>query len=335
MSSKVVKLVVLMSALLAITPTLATPKEDASSSVILSDDNTLVLDTEVSGESVAPLILKVRKLNKKSRFSDGFSAKKPIYLFLNTPGGDIQAGLELIEALKGSERPIHTIILFAASMGFQITQGLGERHILSMGILMSHRARGQIQGEFGGQSPSQMDSRYGIWLRRITEMDEQTVKRTKGKQTLESYQKSYVPELWMTGSESVKGGYADNVVTVKCDESLDGTTSHEARLMGIIPVTYELDNCPINTAPLNIKVNIPVAYRQGGKTVPVSKGESMELDAFTSSGGAFGPACLYTTSDGVCAADPGLTLDRVKMAVEELKHRIVSKKDYIVYMTAK
>ena len=57
----------------------------------------------------------------------------------------------------------------------------------------------------------------------------------------------------MTGTESVEGGYADGIVTVRCDNSLQGTTSHTGDFMGI-NFSYELSNCPIITAPLNVKM---------------------------------------------------------------------------------
>lgn len=238
--------------------------------VVLSKDNVVVLSSEIRGESVGKVIAQVKALdsqpagNLKNRFGLG-GTKKPIYLFLNTPGGSIQAGLELIEALNGANRPIHTVILFAASMGFQITQNLGERHILKNGVLMSHRASGEFFGNFGGQRPSQLDSRYNLWISRMNELDTQTVKRTNGKQTLESYQKAYADELWMTGTQSVEGGYADNVVTVKCDESLDGVTTNTLSFFGLI-ITYDLDNCPINTSPMNVKVSVPSEEKE--KTSP-------------------------------------------------------------------
>lgn len=218
--------------------------------IVLSKDNTASLADVVDGASVGAVITSVRKLD--SAFSLGFK-KKPIYLFMNTPGGSIQSGLELVEALKGTGRPVNTITLFSASMGFQLVQELGERLILRNGVLMSHRAVGKISGEFGGLSPSQLENRLNLWTRQLTEMDLQTVARTKGKQTLQSYQKAYANELWLTGSQALERGYADKIVVVKCDSSLNGVTSHTISFFGI-DIAYDLDNCPINTSPMNIRI---------------------------------------------------------------------------------
>jgi len=121
-------------------------------------------------------------------------------------------------------------------MGFQIAQNLGERLVLKSGVMMSHHAEGGTEGQMGGKGQSQLQARIGLWERRIKELDEETVRRTKGKQTLASYQEAYDHELWLTGKEAVEQGYADRVVTVRCDSSLDGYTTHEIMFMGVIPV---------------------------------------------------------------------------------------------------
>lgn len=254
------KLKIILGLLLAaligagVTTTKAQSASEKSDTVVLSESNTLVLNAEVDGDSVGKVISDAKKLDAKlAGFKERASGKAPLYLILNTPGGSIQSGLELIEALTGLGRKVNTVTLFAASMGFQIAQNLDERLIVKSGVLMSHHARGGIQGEFGGAAPSQMDSRLSLWLDRIKEMDEQTVKRTKGKQSYESYIKQYDHEMWLTGTKSVEQGYADKVVLVKCDDSLSGTTSHETSFFGI-SISYQLDKCPLNTSPMNAKV---------------------------------------------------------------------------------
>ena len=139
--------------------------------ITLTNTNTIILNDQVDSNSVSQVMQEVQKLDSTVKSGE------PIYLFLNTPGGSIQDGLELMEYLNSLNRPIHTITLFAASMGFQIVQSQGERYILKNGILMSHKARGGISGEFG-DGESQLDSRYKLWLNRILELDNVTVSRT-------------------------------------------------------------------------------------------------------------------------------------------------------------
>lgn len=231
-------------------PLKSTGDAGPSDNISLTSDNLVILNGEVNSQSVSKAVTALLKLDKIKTFG----RQKPIYLYLYSPGGSIQDGLELIEATKGLKRPVHTITMFAASMAFQIAQNLGDRLIFKNGTLMSHRASGSFEGSFGGQAPSQLDKRYSFWLKRIDELDEQTVRRTKGKQTMESYRASYANETWITGTEAVKEGYADRIVSVACDETLDGTEPHSTMFMGM-QVHYETSKCPIITGLLNVTVN--------------------------------------------------------------------------------
>jgi ATP-dependent protease ClpP protease subunit len=305
---------------------LAIPKSE-DKIVVLTDKNTLVLNGEVDDQTVGELISKARSLDDAGLGSFvGLKSKEPIYLILYTPGGSIQKGLELMEALKGLGRPIRTITIFAASMGFQIVQGMDERYILRNGVLMSHHAAGQMEGEFGGNEPSQMSNRQGLWMKRIEEMDRQTVDRTKGKQTLQSYRNAYDHELWRTGEDSVSEGYADKVVKVKCDSSLSGVVTHEVTVnfLGIpIPVEYDLDACPLNTAPMNVRIKIDTT--QGEK----------DSKQFVQQGGAFGPACLQDAGKNVsrlCALDTSLTADKIENVKKAFVERFTNIQNHIIGM---
>jgi ATP-dependent Clp protease, protease subunit len=256
----IVGLIVLAISAFAPLSSLSSQKSDKADGVTISSENLIVLNGEVNGENVGAVITKAKALDAGLTGLTGakekLSGKKPLYLFLNTPGGSIQSGLELIEALKGIGRPVHTITLFAASMGFQIAQNLDDRLILKNGVLMSHHARGESSGEFGGSQPTQMQNRQKLWDDRVRELDEQTVARTKGKQTYESYTKEYDHEVWLTGTNSVKEGYADRIIALKCDSSLSGVTTNHVNFMGF-DIAYDLDNCPINTSPMNVRVAAP------------------------------------------------------------------------------
>lgn len=319
----------LLLVLLVMVPaTVSMSKETAKAgTVTLTADNLIILNSEVDGESTAKVISKVKELDAKlsgslkKKLSGGSDA--PLYLFLNTPGGSIQAGLEMIEAIKGTGRNVHTITLFAASMGFQIAQNLDRRIIIKNGVLMSHRAKGGFEGEFGGQAPSQIDSRYALWKSRLDELDAQTVSRTGGKQTMASYQKQYASEMWLTGQQSVDQGYADEVMSVKCDPSLSGTSTHELLYMGVIPVQYELDNCPLNTSPMNIKVGF------------ITNKGVMNSDEFIAKGGEFGPHCLIdsaTAKDKLCALDTSMSLQKIGELKDKFFQSYLSKMRQVVDM---
>lgn len=234
----------------------STSKNDQIVTEVLSKDNLLVLNEPIDSESAGELITQAKTLDTNlnsltSRLKG--NSKKHIKLFIYSPGGEIESGMELIEVLKGLKHQVDTITLLSASMAFQLVQSLGTREVLQNGTLMSHRASGAFEGSFGGIEPSQLTSRYQLWLDRVTEFDKNTVARTNGKQTLDNYRKQYAEELWLTGTKAVEQGYADKIVRVRCDSSLAGYTTHVTDFMGET-VQYDLDNCPLNTAPMHIRL---------------------------------------------------------------------------------
>jgi ATP-dependent protease ClpP protease subunit len=301
--------------------------------IVLTSRNTLILSDVVDGDSVSQVLEAAKDLDQAPRLSMYAKAKRavigsktpqPIYLFLNTPGGSIQSGMELIEGLNDLRRPVCTITSFAASMGMQIAQGLnGERYVLQHGVMMSHRGTGEFQGQFGGLEPSQAYNRYRFWAQRLKEMDERTVSRTGGKQTLESYQKAYNQELWLTGQEAVDQGYADKMVRFRCDTSLDGANVHNINFMGL-PVTYEVDKCPLNTTPHNIRIGL---FTNHG---------SMTLGQFREGRGGFGASCLQAAvldSTRLCALDTTLSFEKVEGARSKFLDSFENSRSHVVPMT--
>lgn len=279
----------------------------------LTADNTAVLRSSFNSSSVSKLKQDLLELN--ANLKSGY----PIYLVLYTPGGSIQKGLELFEFVKGLNRPVHTITIFAASMGFQTVQSLGERYILNYGVLMSHKARGGFQGEFGG-GLSQLDSRYGLWLRRVDMLDKVTVKRTNGKQTLKSYRASYDNELWLNGPEAVAQGYADDIATVSCDVTLTSKTIDQTFDLGFFRITASFSGCPLLTAPVGIRGEL------------LTNNGFVETHDFLKKNGKFGKKCREkevspskdyygNTVQGkpaqLCAYDKELTLPKIEQMIEE------------------
>lgn len=229
----------------------------AATKIVLNKNNHVLLHGAVSAESVGPVMIKLQQLDNDS--------KSPLYLVLNTPGGSIFDGLEFISFVKSLKRPVHTINIFSASMGFQIAQHLGNRYVTEFGELMSHKARGGVQGEF----PGQLDSRYAHILTFINDMDKHTVSRTKGKQTLKSYRDLYENEYWAKGNKAVADGFADDIAIVQCDSSLHGVENRKV-VLGPFLVNLSFAKCPMITMPIDVvdlkkpeqKVKILKLYRQ-------------------------------------------------------------------------
>ena len=231
----------------------------------LNETNSVVLREDFNSLSIGKLIGDLAALDTDT------PSDEPIYLVLITPGGYIVDGLTLYTVAAGMNRPVHTITIFAASMGFQTVQNLGKRYIVPYGILMSHKAAGGFRGEFGGKT-SQIESRYGLWLSIINQLDNKTVERTNGKKTLEQYQAEYDNELWMLGSQAVESGYADELILAGCSANLSRQTETVQIAFNFLKLKAEISKCPLDSTVRKVNVEIPTSDGYMGLEEYISKG---------------------------------------------------------------
>lgn len=217
----------------------AVKKDDGA--IVLEAENLLVLNDQIDEKSVSKLIQTA--IEKSYKLPEG----QPLYLFLSSPGGDVVAGNHLLSALRGLGREVKTITSFSASMAFITVQGLGERIVMEDGVLMSHRARGGMEGQF----PGELDTQVAFWKRYIGLLDEMSAKRIGI--TAEELLKKHYDEWWTEGPDAVAANTADRVAHIRCGRSLVGTKVEEVNaLFFVANVTFSL--CPLVQAPIKVEV---------------------------------------------------------------------------------
>lgn len=77
-------------------------------------------------------------------------AKKPITLYINSPGGSIVDGMAIYDVIKKSSCPVHAVVAgMAASMGAIILSGCtkGHRATLAHGEVLLHQPLGGARGQ--------------------------------------------------------------------------------------------------------------------------------------------------------------------------------------------
>lgn len=92
--------------------------------IVLTEANSVIFNQEVTSDYVSKKTLEV--ITKSTR-------SNVIFLVLDTPGGSVSAGLSFIDTIKSLNIKVHTITIFAASMGYQMVQELGTRYIMPSG----------------------------------------------------------------------------------------------------------------------------------------------------------------------------------------------------------
>jgi len=231
-------LVILMTAVLFMAPLVSKAKNKVKK-VELTSKNMVVLRGPITYSSVA-------KVQQQLLFLSALNSKNSVlYLFLDTPGGDVSAGMELINTARTIPQEVVTITKFAASMGYITVQHLGSRYILSNGILMSHRATVGLSG----QIPGELNTRMNFIGSMIKGIEEDISKRVG--MSHKDYAKLIKDEYWVYGKNAVKNKQADAVVTVSCGKSLIGLyTKTVGTLFG--PVFLRMSKCPLISSPLGI-----------------------------------------------------------------------------------
>ncbi len=221
--------------ILLLLPTLAFSK-----TIELNENNVINFNQDFNAMFVAKKQVEAITLCSKN-------VGKDIYVALYSPGGSISAGQLFFDTLNALPCKFHTITIFSASMAYQTVQNLGKRFIVPSGTLMSHRAQiGGLSGELGGE----LDQIMKLLKDNIKELE--TVASNRIGISLENYRKAISDELWLTAKESVKSNHADEIVLVKCDETLMKTTTETvSTFFGSFDVEYS--NCPIITAPISIQ----------------------------------------------------------------------------------
>ena len=172
----------------------------AQSLIILNKDNTITFNQPVTEAFVAEKQAEIMIKNFR------LTSSQPLYLVLDTPGGSVPAGLQFIDFVKALGRPVHTITIFAASMGYKIVQQLGTRYIIPSGTLMSHRG---AVGGLSGQVPGELNSRLNHIQSILSGMSSRAAARVG--MDKKAYDDAIVNELWVSGEEAVNSKHADKL----------------------------------------------------------------------------------------------------------------------------
>lgn len=136
-------------------------------------------------------------------------SNKPINMYINSPGGSVIDGLQIIDTLNFIDSPIHTTCMgMAASMGAVILScgEKGNRSVLPHSRVMIHQA----SGGFNGKSEDVKTS-YEQLLRCQKDIYE-ILSRNIGVEYKEIEELCSNTDKWFIGQEAIDLGIADKIV---------------------------------------------------------------------------------------------------------------------------
>lgn len=141
-------------------------------------------------------------------YLDSDDPNKPIYLYINSPGGSVTAGLAIYDTMQYIKADVITICLgLAASMGsFLLSAGTkGKRLALPNSRIMIHQPMGGTRGQ-----ATDIEIEAKEILRVRSELNNMLAERTG--QSLDKIEKDTDRDYYMSAEEAKEYGLIDQVI---------------------------------------------------------------------------------------------------------------------------
>lgn len=142
-------------------------------------------------------------------FLESEDPDKDIYLYINSPGGSVTAGLAIYDTMQYIRPPVSTLCIGqAASMGAILLAAgaAGKRYALPHARIMIHQPMGGVQGQ-----ASDIAIQAKEILRIRDELNQ--ILSTHSGQTVDAIEKGTDRDSFMTGEEAKAFGIVDQVIT--------------------------------------------------------------------------------------------------------------------------
>ena len=163
------------------------------------DDRVIMLMTPVNNISMTSVISQLLYLNVKD-------SKKPIHLYISSPGGSVLDGYGIIDTMNLIEAPVYTYTIgLAASMGALIFLNGVKRYMLPHSELMLHQPLGGVSGQA---------SDIEITANRIIKMkkDINEMIATRCNLDIEKVEKFIDRDRYFNATEAIEYGLADEII---------------------------------------------------------------------------------------------------------------------------
>ena len=168
----------------------------------LLKDRIIMLSGEVTDESANLIVAQLL-------FLESEDPDKDIFLYINSPGGSVTAGMAIYDTMNYIKADVSTICVgMAASMGaFLLSSGAkGKRYALPNAEVMIHQPLGGFQGQA---------TDIGIHANRMLKIKERLNKilSENTNQPLEKLSADVERDYFLDGEEAVEYGIVDKVIT--------------------------------------------------------------------------------------------------------------------------
>ena len=164
----------------------------------LYDNRIVRIDTDINSAMAAEVCSELQAMDDEGQ--------KPIWLYINSPGGEIGAGLSIIDTMNSLRSMVFTVNThMCASMGATILSCGAKRMGLPHSRVMIHQASSGMQGNVQDMLISLKETE------RLNDVLAEMIAFNCGK-TTEEYKNDTFRDHWMSAEEALEYGIIDEIV---------------------------------------------------------------------------------------------------------------------------
>ena len=144
---------------------------------------------------------------------------EPIWLYINSPGGEVYSGLSIYDTMNVIKSPVYTVVMgLAASMAFVLASSgaKGHRYSLPNSRLMMHQP---MSGAYGQASDIEIENKEVQLLKKNLY---EIIAHNTG-QTVAKLKRDGDRDRWMSADESIDYGVIDKIFVGKKTLNLSKT----------------------------------------------------------------------------------------------------------------
>lgn len=145
----------------------------------------------------------------KEQLSELGKSKEPIFVLLNSPGGSVDVGNEIVSLMQAADGPVYTVCVgLCASMAAIILEHGTKRFALDRATIMFHDASGGARGSLG-----EMNSLLQFYRRGIEKTNRYIAERSNMK--YETFMELQKDNLWIDAEDAKALNLVDDLVRLK------------------------------------------------------------------------------------------------------------------------
>lgn len=144
-------------------------------------------------------------------FLESVDPDKPVYMYCNSPGGEVTAGLGIIDVMQFIKPDVYTVCVGqCASMGAMILSSGAKRYSLKNSRIMIHQPSGGARG-----MASDIEISYHEIQRLKQMLNEMLAENCK--QPLEKIERAMDRDTWLSPGAALEFGLIDEIITTRAE----------------------------------------------------------------------------------------------------------------------